>query len=155
MKYFNGNIFGKWNIWCSDLKVYFNDHMKLIVDFNGKVLGKWKTLYQKLRFLNQIAPNCPKLSKMVLFSPIIVYNLFNFIWFYSKACRKISKQRWDTHQRCRTFVTSFRIILKLVESFKICEKSEKYLGDSGRYRTFVYFIWNYSKACWIIFKIVW
>ena len=60
--------------------------------------------------------------------------------------KKLYIRNWYTHERSRTFVTSFRIILKLVKSFKICEKSEKYLGDSGRSRTFVNFIWNYSKA---------
>ena len=68
-----------------------------------------------------------------------VYRLCNFFQNFSGDCRIVGSQKkcLGHSESSRGFVTSFKPILKLVDSFTSCGQSEKCLGLSGRSTFFI------------------
>ena len=82
----------------------------------------------------------------------------NFIKNHPKACRIFYKlwavRKYLAHSgRSASFVTSFKIILKLVEYFTSCGHLEKIFRTLRNFIKLCNFIQNHPKTCRIFYKL--
>ena len=77
----------------------------------------------------------------------------NLIWDKSLSHMGESSLMWDRADSPTRFVTSFKIILKLVEFFTSVGQSEKIFRILRKVHKHLNFIQNYSEGCRIFYKL--